>query len=82
MLNSYKRIWNSWPYRWFKVTRKNNSEVKDEIETIQSSDSKTERKVSISEDASNISRKINLDQAYKILRENSILDALIKTFST
>ena len=65
-----------------KYSENNCKEMKDEIETIQSSDEKTGRNRSISDDTSNISRKISLKQAYHILNQNSILDTLIQTFSS
>lgn len=57
-------------------------EVKDEIETILSSEGKTDRKQSISEEISVNKSKIHLEQAYRILEENSVLHALIKSFSS
>lgn len=56
-------------------------ETKDEVETIHSSEDKTNRHRSISEDTSIPSKKIDLDQAYSILSNNAALNALLKNFS-
>lgn len=56
----------------------NQAEVKDDADTIQSSEDKTHRQRSSSDLSSGNSKKIDLQQAYSILNNNSILNSLIK----
>ena len=58
-------------------------QTKDEIDTIQSSDDKTNRIRTISEEQNEISvPKIGLHEAYSILENNKALNSLIKTVSS
>ena len=58
------------------------AEFKDEVETIQSSEDKTDRNRSSSDDPSVVTvKRIELNQAYSLLESNSVLKSLIKNFS-
>jgi hypothetical protein len=57
-------------------------ETKDEIDTIQSSEDKNDRKRSLSEDTTGQNKKINLEQAYSILNRNASLNSLLKNLSS
>jgi len=65
-----------------KINARLEPELKDEVETIQSSEDKTIRNRSNSDDPNFIPvKRIDLNQAYSILEQNSVLHSLIKTFS-
>lgn len=57
-------------------------ETKDEVDTIQSSEDKNDRKRSLSEDTTSQNKRINLEQAYSILNRNASLSSLLKNFSS
>lgn len=61
-----------------KMQEREPNETKDEVDTVQSSEDKTNRKRSVSEDTCTQSKKISLEQAYSILNGNSLLSNLLK----
>lgn len=65
-----------------KLPERDAPETKDEIDTIHSSEDKTNRNRSISEDTSIQTSRIDLDQAYTILNKNPRLSALLKNISS
>lgn len=60
--------------------QENEPEPKDEVDTILSSEDKSGRYRSISEDTTAQTKKVDLDQAYAFLNNPSILGALLKNF--
>lgn len=64
-----------------KVQDNDRDIVKDEVETIQSSEDKTNKRKSISEDTTNPPKKIDIDEVYSILKQNNSLHNLINKFS-
>lgn len=61
-----------------KMPEREPNETKDEVDTIQSSEDKTHRKRSVSEDTCTQSKRISLEQAYSILNGNSLLSNLLR----
>lgn len=64
-----------------KTPESDDPEIKDEVNTVQSSEGRTDRKESISEDTQG-NKKISLAEAYSILNKNAHLQSLFKNFSS
>ena len=64
-----------------KSPERDDQEIKDEVNTVQSSEGKTERKVSTLEEK-NQGKKISLEEAYSIVNRNAYLQSLFKNFSS
>eukprot|EP00343_Euplotes_focardii_P009339 CAMPEP_0205824308 /NCGR_PEP_ID=MMETSP0206-20130828/20320_1 /ASSEMBLY_ACC=CAM_ASM_000279 /TAXON_ID=36767 /ORGANISM="Euplotes focardii, Strain TN1" /LENGTH=321 /DNA_ID=CAMNT_0053122309 /DNA_START=11 /DNA_END=976 /DNA_ORIENTATION=+ len=64
-----------------KSPERDDSEIKDEVNTVQSSEGRTDRKRSISEETSQ-NRKISLEQAQSLLSQHAFLQPLFKNFSS
>lgn len=67
-----------------KPPMRQDQETKDEVDTIQSSEDKTQRHRAASDEQLNVdySNSIGMPQAYSILEKNHVLSSLIKTFSS
>lgn len=66
-----------------KLQDEQEQKIKDDIETVQSSEDKTHKVRTISEDivVEQDENKIDLKTAYSILEKNHVLNSLIKTFT-
>lgn len=65
-----------------KMQEREEAEPKDEVDTILSSEDKSGRYRSISEDTTAQTKKMDLEQAYAFLNNPSVLSALLKNFSS
>jgi hypothetical protein len=65
-----------------KTSEREGQEMKDEVETIQSSEDKSNRVRTFSEETANQGKKIDLEQAYSILNKNSFLSEFLKNHSS
>lgn len=63
-----------------KMQERDEPEPKDEVDTILSSEDKSGRYRSISEDTTAQTKKVELEQAYSFLNKPAVLSALLKNF--